>query len=124
MGTVVIETLRIYTLIMKLFIVALLFTVAFAAPFDDESVYDEAARLNPEYFIGQECIDLNNQCQQLATTAGQKIQCWVQFGLCLGTNLGLLQEVLPTTKRMQSKGRKRLVEELRVCCSIHQMCHH
>merc|ERR1711955_66525 len=102
MGTVVIETLRIYTLIMKLFIVALLFTVAFAAPFDDESVYDEAARLNPEYFIGQECIDLNKQCQELATTAGQKIQCWVQFGLCLGGRILGCYKKFPTTKRMQS----------------------
>merc|ERR1712002_105240 len=47
-------------------------------------VFEEIQRMNPEYQVGQECIKIQKDCLGMATTGIQKIQCWVQFGLCMG----------------------------------------
>merc|ERR1712126_46581 len=66
---------------------------------DDETIYSEIAKNNPEYIIGQECIDINKECLGLATTWGQKLQCWVQFGICLGGKvLGCYKKCFPPLK--------------------------
>merc|ERR1711993_213785 len=70
-------------------------------------VYDEIQMANPEYVMGQECVEIQKTCIGAATTGVQKIQCWVQFGLCFGGKLlGCYKKCVPPLKDCQiSAGR-------------------
>merc|ERR1711973_36627 len=62
--------------IMKILLVALFcFSAALATP-----------ELTPDNDFGKECIDIQRNCMASASSALERGQCWVQFGLCIATH--------------------------------------
>merc|ERR1712060_790323 len=62
--------------IMKIILVALFwFSAALATP-----------ELTPDNDFGKECIDIQRNCMAAASSALERGQCWVQFGLCIATH--------------------------------------
>merc|ERR1712212_530008 len=56
-------------------------------------------KLTSENIIGQECIDMQKTCMSTADNPIQKIQCWVQFGLCMATSASkCIQQCVPPLK--------------------------
>merc|ERR1712226_458168 len=53
-----------------LFCLVALFALGYAQPATD--IFDEIALMNPEYVMGQECIEIQKTCLAAATTGIQK----------------------------------------------------
>merc|ERR1712076_12187 len=61
----------------------------------------------PRVCVGQECIEIQKTCLAAATTGIQKVQCWVQFGVCFGSRLlGCYKKCVPPLQECQATAGK------------------
>merc|ERR1711955_7848 len=89
-----------------LFCLVAVLALGYAQP-PPADIFDEIALMNPEYVMGQECIEIQKTCLGAATTGIQKIQCWVQFGVCFGSRLlGCYKKCVPPLQECQATAGK------------------
>merc|ERR1712180_273863 len=62
------------SIMMKVILIAIAIACASAFPLEEENDF------------GKECLDIQHSCMAAATSKLERVQCWMQFGLCVATH--------------------------------------